>query len=224
MRKLLGGGRWTVVLALAGIAAFAWPAGAEQGSRGGGEPTLSVEGPSEPVVADWPFSVATAWSTEAPQALSVVLLRAASCGVNLPRGCGATRTGSSSSTRRPSPGPDDAWTRATSRRPAAISSAVICRAGTRPRRRTSSSRPRGGSRSPRIPTVARRRAAREPSAEASAVRARSRACGPTTSPAVRRGRWRVAGVEPVRGPLGWATTAAAAAVRARLARHPEAGG
>jgi hypothetical protein len=86
MRKLLGGGRWTVVLALAGIAAFAWPAGAEQGSRGGGEPTLSVEGPSEPVVADWRISVATAWSTEAPQALSVVLLRAASCGVNLAAG------------------------------------------------------------------------------------------------------------------------------------------
>jgi hypothetical protein len=46
---------------------------------------LSVDIPKQQV-ADWPFDVTAAWRTDAPRVLTVVLIRATSCGENLSAG------------------------------------------------------------------------------------------------------------------------------------------
>jgi hypothetical protein len=86
-----------LLLALCATAAFSWPTDAFAWDRPAfgraGEPTLSVDGPREPIVADWPFSVTTEWSTGSTEALSVVLLRAQACGESVAAGLRADRYG-----------------------------------------------------------------------------------------------------------------------------------
>ena len=51
-----------------------------------GEASLELRGPSDPVIADWPFDVTAVWHTDGPLRLSVELLQAPDCGENLRAG------------------------------------------------------------------------------------------------------------------------------------------
>jgi hypothetical protein len=89
--------RWAVLgacLAAGAIAAAAWPSdAANKQSAAARQATLSAEGPAEPVVADWPFTVRTTWTTDVARGLSVLVLRAPSCGANVAAGLRADRYG-----------------------------------------------------------------------------------------------------------------------------------
>jgi hypothetical protein len=57
-----------------------------QSTEDGPTASLTLDGPSDPVVADWPFEVATSWRIDGSRQLSVALLAAPDCGENLQDG------------------------------------------------------------------------------------------------------------------------------------------
>src|SRR5215218_4940923 len=55
--------------------------------------SLSVEGPAEPIIADWPFTLTSSWTTDAPRRLYVSLIPGSSCEQSVQAGLKGDRPG-----------------------------------------------------------------------------------------------------------------------------------